>query len=148
MLVHYYREVAADFDEVLERLVQAGDRFDEWALAAHRRGESLQMRVGPGGAVTKKVVFSISEPALAGDSRVFSVAWHPVGAGSLFPSLDADIVVAPVGEGVTQLSFEGRYEAPIDGVGGDLLHRAIFHRVAQSTVRDFVDRVGDWIEAF
>lgn len=145
MLVHYYREVGADFDEVLQRLGEAGDRFDEWALAAHRRGEMLQMRVGPGGALTKRVVFTMSEPANAGDSRVFPVAWHPVGAGSLFPSLDAEIVVAPVGDGVTQLSFEGRYEPPFDGVG-DLLHRAGFHRIAQSTVRDFVDRMGTWIE--
>ncbi len=146
MLVHYYREVVAGFDEVLQRLSEAGDRFDEWALAAHRRGEMLQMRVGPGGALTKRVVFTMSEPANAGDSRVFPVAWHPVGAGSLFPSLDAEIVVAPVGDGVTQVSFEGRYDPPLDGFGGDLLHRAVFHRVAQSTVKDFVDRVGAWIE--
>ncbi len=55
-------------------------------------------------------------------------------------------MVAPLGQEVTQISFEGRYEPPLEGFGR-LLDRAVFHRLAQSTVRDFVDRMAAWVAA-
>ena len=146
VLVHYFVEVPVAFDDVVDRLAEAGDRLDEWALAAYQRGEAMQVRVGPRRVVTKRVELDLGRPAEGNGSAVFPLRWLPVGAGSLFPVMEAEVVVAAVDEDVAQISFEGRYEPPLEGVGA-LLDRALFHRLAQSTVRDFVDRMAAWVTA-
>jgi hypothetical protein len=146
VLVHYFVEVPVACDQVVPRLEDAGERLDEWALAAYQRGEAMQVRIGPRVAITKRVELDLGRPAEGNGSTVFPLRWRPSGAGALFPVMEADVVVAPLGEDVTQISFEGRYEPPLEGFGR-LLDRAVFHRLAQSTVRDFVDRMAAWVAA-
>jgi hypothetical protein len=146
MLIHYFVEVPMACDQVVPRLADAGERLDEWALAAYQRGEAMQVRVGPRAVITKRVELDLGRPAEGNGSTVFPLRWRPAGAGALFPAMEADVVVAPLGQDVTQISFEGRYDPPLEGFGR-LLDRAVFHRLAQSTVRDFVDRMAAWVVA-
>ena len=64
----------------------------------------------------------------------------------MFPHLDADIEVASLGADRTQLSISARYRAPM-GALGRMLDRALLHRVAEATVKDFLDRVGEQVRA-
>ena len=66
------------------------------------------MRVGPRAAITKRVELDLGTPATGNGLTVFPLGWRPAGAGALVPVMEADVVVAPLDEDVTQISFEGR----------------------------------------
>ena len=46
----------------------------------------------------------------------------------------------------TQLSISARYRPPM-GPLGRALDKAMLHRVAEATIKDFLDRVGERLEA-
>ena len=46
-----------------------------------------------------------------------------------------------MGEDRTQLAISARYRPPL-GVLGRTVDRVLLHRVAEATVKDFIDRVG------
>ena len=49
-----------------------------------------------------------------------------------------------MGEDRTQLAISARYRPPL-GVLGRTVDRVLLHRVAEATVKDFLDRVGEAI---
>jgi hypothetical protein len=74
-------------------------------------------------------------------SAGLAIRWEVTGAGrGLFPVLDADIRLLPTGEQATLLTLAGAYRPPLGAVG-EALDRAILHRVAAATVRNFLSRV-------
>ena len=82
----------------------------------------------------------------AATKTVIPLRWTATDAPGLFPSLDADLEVAPHGAGSTQLSISARYRPPL-GPLGEVIDRAVLHRVAEATVKDFLDRVADRVRA-
>ena len=64
------------------------------------------------------------------------------GSRDAVPSLDADIEVGELGPERTQLSISARYTPPLGSLGR-VLDRALLHRVAEATVKDFLDRVAE-----
>jgi hypothetical protein len=72
------------------------------------------------------------------------MTWEPLGLDGLFPRLDADLEVGPLGQDRTQLAISARYRPPL-GVLGQAIDRVLLHRVAEATVKDFLDRVGQAI---
>ena len=67
--------------------------------------------------------------------------WEPVGLEGLLPRLDADIELGALGEDRTQLAVSARYRPPLGAVGRTV-DRVLLHRVAEATVKDFLDRLG------
>jgi hypothetical protein len=67
--------------------------------------------------------------------------WEAAAQPGLFPSLDADLEVAPLGPERTQLAMSARYVPPFRAIGR-ALDRALLSRVAEATVKDFLDHVG------
>ena len=47
---------------------------------------------------------------------------------------------------MTQLSLSGRYQPPL-GLIGRTIDKALFSRVAEATIKDFIDRLARAIEA-
>ena len=74
----------------------------------------------------------------------FPLRWTASGHAGLFPALDADLEVAPIGPGRTQLAMSARYVPPFGAVGRTI-DRALLSRVAEATVKDFLDRVAEAI---
>ena len=74
------------------------------------------------------------------------MAWEPLGAEGLLPKLEADLEVGALGAARTQLAISARYQPPLGAVGR-AADRVLLHRVAEATVKDFLDRVGDAILA-
>jgi hypothetical protein len=72
------------------------------------------------------------------------LTWEPVGLEGVLPRLDADIELGSLGEDRTQLAISARYRPPL-GVLGRTVDRVLLHRVAEATVKDFLDRVGEAI---
>jgi hypothetical protein len=73
------------------------------------------------------------------------LSWKATGPERLFPS-HADLEIAALGRSRTQLSISARYRPPL-GVVGKALDRVLLHRVAEATIKDFMDRVGEGIGA-
>jgi hypothetical protein len=117
------------------------------AASAYQEGEALlggDRPVGPG-VVTKRVHMTVGSSRSRADSLVVPIHWEATGLRGLFPVLEADLEFAPLGGGATQLSLWGSYSPPLDGLGARL-DRLVFHRIAEATVRSFLDSVAGAIE--
>ena len=71
---------------------------------------------------------------------VVPLRWDGDRSERLFPSLDADLEIAPLSADRTQLAISARYVPPL-GVVGRAIDRAMLFRVAEATLKDFLDRV-------
>jgi hypothetical protein len=109
---------------------------------ANHRGDMLLAEVGFGEVVRIKrtVVIELGQSVRSGGKTVFPLRWTSSGAAGLFPSLEADLEVAPLGPGRTQLAMSARYVPPFSSVGR-AVDRAVLSRVAEATLKDFLDRV-------
>jgi len=107
---------------------------------AYGRETADLTRVGAVG-VSKLVRVQVRELAWTDRTAGVAIRWEATGpGGGLFPVLDADIRLAPAGEHVTVLTMAGVYR-PSFGSLGEVLDRAILHRVAAATIRGFVVQV-------
>jgi hypothetical protein len=111
---------------------------------AYDDGLTGLVRVGPLGAVagvSKLVEVHFLEVVTRGESAVLALRWEATGPGGrLFPALDADMSLTPAQEHSTPLSLAGAYRPPLAALGAGL-DRAVFHKVADATVRSLLARV-------
>jgi hypothetical protein len=109
---------------------------------ANRRGDVLLAEVGFGDdiRIARRVEIRFAPAVHAGKKAVFPFRWSASGPAGMFPALDADLEVAPLGPQNTQLAISARYVPPLGKVGR-LIDRAVLSRVAEATVKDFLDRV-------
>jgi hypothetical protein len=147
MFARYFVELPISAEDV-ERALSRDPRMWLPGLAerAHHQGELLLAEVGFGEAVRIKraVVVELGQPVRSGAKTVFPLRWAASGPGGLFPSLDADLEVATLRPGRTQLAMSARYVPPFGSVGR-VIDRAALSRVAEATLKDFLDRVADAI---
>ena len=146
MFIRYFVEIPIPFPEVEERLLRSPEAWvPGLARDAEARGEALLAEVGfgpPGARLEKQVHIELGPPIQFPSKTVLPMSWRATGAGGLFPSLDSDIEVAALGPRRTQLSISARYRPPLGAVGR-VIDRALLHRVAEATLKDFLDRVGE-----
>lgn len=129
-----------DLGEVERRLDDLRAHLEEWADIAYRAGEEMKARVGPSGGVAKSVNLHLGRPEIHRRGVVYPVRWSANGAGALFPDLRAELVLSTLGNDQTSLTLDGTYEPPL-GAMGRLLDRVVMGRVAEATVRNWVDRM-------
>jgi hypothetical protein len=145
MFIRYYVEIPRPSGDVeAELTTEPGHWLTGPARDAEARGEDLLAAVGfgPGrGRVEARVLISFGEPVRFASKTILPMSWEPAALGSFLPQLDADIEVAPLGAECAQLSISARYRPPLGAVGR-VLDRALLHRVAEATVKDFLDHVG------
>ncbi len=114
--------------------------------AAYGDGLTGLARVGPRGevpGVSKLVEVHVLDVVTRGESAVLTLRWQATGPGGrLFPALDADIWLTPAGEHSARLSLAGVYRPPLGALGAGL-DKALFHRVADATVRSLLARIVD-----
>jgi len=149
MFARYFVELPISREEV-ERAFSRDPRLWLPGLAerANHRGDLLLAEVGFGEAVRIKrtVAVELGPSVRSGSKTVFPLRWTASGAAGLFPSLDADLEVAPLRPGHTQLAMSARYVPPFGSVGR-VMDRAVLSRVAEATLKDFLDRVAETIMA-
>jgi hypothetical protein len=130
-----------------------GTWLTEASAAAYDGGLTGLLRVGPAGPVTAKLVrVRVLDPVYRGDVMTVGLRWEATGpAGSLFPILDADISISPVGEEGTdaaeqsaRLALAGAYRPPLGRLGAGL-DRVVLHRVATMTMRTLLHSVAKTI---
>jgi hypothetical protein len=148
MFARYFVEVPLPADQVERALL---DSPAEWlsaiAGAAQERGDGLLVEVGVGpleAGFRRHVFLRLGEPVRFPSMTSVPLTWEPVGLEGLLPRLDANIELGPLGEDRTQLAISARYQPPL-GVVGHAIDRVLLHRVAEATLKDFLDRVGQAI---
>jgi hypothetical protein len=115
---------------------------------AYAEGLAGLVRVGPFGekpGPSKLVRVLLLEPVERDGSLTLSLRWEATGiTGRLFPVLDANIILIPAGQNVSQLALAGAYRPPFAAVG-EGLDRVLLHRAASATVRSLLRRIAQTI---
>ena len=144
MFIRYYVEVSHQSENVPEALLR---RPNEWLAGAAqdslRSGRALSAAVGLNlghHRVERRVDVQLGPPMALGHATVVPVQWRDRAHPSLFPRLEADLEIAAMGAHRTQLAINVRYEPPL-GIIGAVADRALMHRVAEATIKDFTDQV-------
>ena len=155
---HRLAEVAVEVEDTIQVELQAGDVAERLAAtgswlpsiaeAAHAEGDELRMRVGPGGPpwLGKEVLVHLGQFQDRGEELVVPLSWEASGPAGLFPRMDAEVTVRALDPERSELGLHGRYHPPL-GRAGHLLDEALFHRVARATVRAFLRRLAQALEA-
>jgi hypothetical protein len=118
------------------------------ASFADDRGQHLLAEVGfpvDGHRVSKNVEIDVGTPVASAGKTWIPIAWRATGPTGLFPVLDAELEFASLGTDLTQLSLSGRYQPPL-GLVGRTIDKALLSRVAEATIKDFIDRLARAIE--
>lgn len=143
IFIQDFVDVDISFDVLRTRFTGDSEWLGPLASAATQDGETLRMRIGPtwvSGLVTREVRVTLGPSRERNDAIYRSLTWKPSGLSSLFPLLDGDIELAPVGLLTSRISVDVVYKPPLGGFGARV-DRALMHRVAASTVRSFISRI-------
>ncbi len=130
MFVRYYLELPLPRERVEHALLGSPP---EWVAAlagqAQQRGDGLlaEVGVGPmGDRLGRRVAVQLGEPVRFPSMTSLPLTWQPLGLEGLL------------------LAISARYRPPL-GVVGQAVDRVLLHRVAEATLKDFLDRVGEAI---
>lgn len=140
MFIEYSTRVKAGLADVEKGLDAIRANLEDWADVAYREGEQLRARVGPSERMAREVKLEIGIAEIHAFGLVFPVEWTAADAALLFPDLTADLILASRGLDETELTLKGTYQPPL-GTLGKLADRTILHRVAEATVKDWMDRL-------
>lgn len=144
MFVRYYLDLAIPFRRVETPFLRdPAGWLPGVAEAADAQSDRLLAEVGFGGGhrIEKRIEIEVGEPAHLRGTTLLPMTWKATRADAIFPSLEADLELAPIGPDRTQVSISARYRPPLGGLGR-ALDRALLHRVAEATIKDFLERVG------
>lgn len=150
VLVRYYLELACparSVEAILSRDPQVW--LPEIVEASNRWGMELVSRVGlqvGGHRIDREVKVRVFALQKLGDTCVIPIAWTPIAESSMLPSLEGDIELSPLGDDYAQLAISASYRPPLGWLGA-VSDRALMRRVAEATIKDFLDRVALRIEA-
>jgi ribosome-associated toxin RatA of RatAB toxin-antitoxin module len=106
--------------------------------AADRLVTDLGIRF-KGVRLARSIAVEVSPPTIYPDRCEICVAWKAAESSALFPELGGAFELVAIDAGRSRLSFEASYEPPGRALG-QVTDRALMHRVAESSVRDFVRR--------
>ncbi len=116
-----------------------------WSVALDGDGGTLLAKVGVN--IGKLQVYKhvqlkvgLSSAALRAGRVMLPVSWEAVGGPPIFPKMEGTLHVEPEGDSLTRLSLNARYDPPL-GKLGELIDRALMHRLAQITMQDFTERL-------
>jgi hypothetical protein len=148
MFARYFVELPMDAAAVEAAMTASHDWLPGLARDAHHHGDVLLAEVGFGDdvRVARQVEIEFGDAVRMPTKTVVPLRWHATGAAGLFPSLDADLEIAPLGPTRTQLAISARYVPPL-GALGRAIDRALLFRVAEATLKDFLDGVREAVLA-
>jgi hypothetical protein len=146
MFARYYVELPYEREQVERVLDDAGAWLPLIATTANHRGDQLLAEVGFGDDVriARTVAIDLGTSIRLPTKSVLPMRWTATGATGLFPALDADLEIAPLGHDRSQLSMSARYVPPLGAIGR-AIDRALLFRVAEATIKDFLDQVRDTV---
>ncbi|HEY0492320.1 MAG TPA: hypothetical protein VGD57_02490 [Candidatus Dormibacteraeota bacterium] len=146
IFIRYYVELEHSMPALERALLQAPSSWlPALAETADERGERLLAEVGfrfEGRRIVKKVVVTVGNAVSTSNRTFVPIAWRATGVAGFFPVLDGDLEVAALSPTRTQLAFSGQYRPPL-GLMGRTADRTLLSRIAEGTIKDFVDRIAE-----
>lgn len=136
-------DVASPFEKLRASFSGDGQWLAPLATVATQDGDIFQMRIGPSwaaGIVTREVNVTLWPPRERGFALARSLTWTPSDWQFLFPLLEGDLELAPLGPDQCRISLAATY-TPALGRFGAQVDRTLLHRVAASTVRSFLTQM-------
>jgi hypothetical protein len=114
---------------------------------ARLHGRDLLAEAGfatPVGVVARGVKVTLGRAVRFPSKLAMPMSWQPIEGEALLPDLDADLEVGPLGPRRTQLGINATYTPPLGALGrtADWL---LLHRVAEATLKRFLDQVAERI---
>jgi hypothetical protein len=143
MFARYFVELEIEPDQVRDLLLRGPESWlPALATAATYQGDVLLAQVGFGQEVRieRTVAVELGSPLALASKTILPLRWTPSGTSGLFPTLDADLEIARLEDARTQLAMSARYAPPLGAVGR-VVDRMVMFRVAEATIKDFLDRV-------
>jgi len=123
---------------------EIGSSPPERSLAA---GETrVLVSLGPRRVARQRVYVTAGPPREITDAVIVPIRWDPVQLEKFLPALEADLELARLDENYSRLGVSGRYHAPFARLGSGL-DRAGMHRVAEATLRKFLQDVEESVLA-
>jgi hypothetical protein len=148
MFLRYYVELDLPAEQAQAALLASPSTWlPTLADGAVERAEPLlaEVGVGPGGLrLAKRVAVRLGKPVQFPSKLSLPMTWEP--GGRLLPRLEGELELGTLGRTRTQLAISGRYEPPL-GTVGRTVDRLALHRVAEATIKDFLDRVAAMLTA-
>lgn len=120
----------------------------DMARAANGDGEKLLSELGFNlgkRRIGRRIKVEIGAPNATAGLMFMPIRWRSATDVGLFPTLEGALEVAALGNTRTQLGLSANYQPPL-GLIGKIADRALFHRVAEVTVNDFLARIGKRLE--
>ncbi|MEA2635954.1 MAG: hypothetical protein QOH92_2721 [Chloroflexota bacterium] len=149
MFIRYYVELAQAMPDLERLLLQApASWLPNLAENADERGQRLLTEVGfpmDGHRIVKRVSIEVGAPVRSSARTWIPISWQATGPSGLFPVLEGDLEIASLGAERTQLAFSARYRPPLGPIGRTA-NRALLSRVAEATIKDFVDRIAERLD--
>lgn len=141
MLVHYFSYIEGTLEQVAAALTRSTGEMSAWVQVAYRHGEALRTGITPGmGIPAKEVELTVGSPTRRRGIVIVPLVWEATGPGVLFPTMEADLLLEPLGEDLVQVTLRGSYRPPLKAVGR-LLDRALMHRLAEASAKSFLDQL-------
>lgn len=147
MFLYYYALLDRPIEEIRASFLEILGGAEEAAEVAYRRGEEMRARLRlDGTAFAKTVRMDVGTPVVDEQGVIVPLTWKATGTPGLFPRMEAELTLSSLGPSTTHLSLQGRYRPPL-GALGRALDKLVLHRVAEVSVKTFVDllaeRVGE-----
>lgn len=140
-------DVERPLAEVSRRFGGSGDWLAPLARQAAGDADTLLVRVGTGvGGLGLDVRVRLGDPTPQGEGVAVPIRWESARVPHLFPVLDGDVELAPLGPDHCRLVLRASYRPPFDRVGR-VLDSFFLHRIAESTIRAFLVRVAESLDA-
>jgi hypothetical protein len=131
----------------LEQVVRTGP--GEWvANLEEDRAGALVTEVGVGSGpvwIGRRVALRVGEPACWPGRCAVPISWQAERRPELFPRLAGVLELTPASPERTLLVLEASYSPPARAAG-ELADRVLLHRVAEATVRGFLERSAGVLE--
>jgi hypothetical protein len=142
MFLRYFVEVPLPAARVETLLERAGAWLPMVVADANQHGHALLTRVGmsAGGEPARGWLVELGRAVRFPSKLALPISWRPASEPGLLPALEAEIEVGTLGPGDTQLSINGRYTPP-QWLAGTTADRLLLHRVAEATLKRFLDEV-------
>lgn len=149
MFLRYYVVVGRRFDDVDKQFAAGADSWMP-ALIQKANGHGMKLLSELGLDIGKRQIkrqieLDIGKARRTPGVTLVPIKWRAAADSSLFPALDGQIELAKLGLATTQLGISASYEPPFGAVG-KIADRALMHRIAEVTVKDFLERIGERLE--
>jgi hypothetical protein len=144
--LHLQREIDQPYESVAKRL-RGGP--EEWLPGFARDGDRVtgELAYERGGArIQRRTEVRIGPVQNFAYGVTVQVGWKGASHPELYPELEGHLRLEPARVSGSNLRLDARYMPPGGKVGASV-DRALMHRVAESSVRDFLNGVAERLAA-